>query len=158
MSAIRWHDFHFTKEPYNKWTAYGQSKTANALFARDLDRRLKGDGVRAFSVHPGGIMTPLQRHLEKEEMIALGWLGPDGEISEMARSLFKTPEQGASTTVWAATSALLTERGGVYCENCDIAQLAGADAPRWAMVQPHACDPDEAARLWTETEKMLAAA
>ncbi len=158
MSAIRWHDIHFVKEPYQKWTAYGQSKTANALFARDLDRRLKGEGVRAFSVHPGGIMTPLQRHLQLEEMVAAGWLNEKGEPTEMAKGLFKTPEQGASTTVFAATSRLLDGEGGVYCEDCNIAQLGGADAPRWAMVEPHACDPEQAARLWTETETMLARA
>ncbi|MEK7265622.1 MAG: oxidoreductase [Pseudomonadota bacterium] len=157
LSPIRWDDIHFTKEPYNKWLAYGQSKTANALFARELNRRMKGDGVEAFSVHPGGIVTPLQRHLDKEEMIALGWLGPDGEISEMVKVLFKTPEQGASTTVWAATSSALSGKGGVYCENCNIAEIAGPDAPRWAEVQPHACDNEQAARLWTETEKMQAA-
>ena len=157
LSPIRWHDIHFARETYNKWVAYGQSKTANALFARELDRRMKGDGVEAFAVHPGGIVTPLQRHLDKEEMIALGWLGPDGEISETAKAMFKTPEQGASTTVWAATSALLDGKGGVYCENCNIAKLAGPDAPRYAEVQPHACDNEQAARLWTETEKMLAA-
>lgn len=156
ISPIRWGDIHFTKEPYQKWPAYGQSKTANALFARDLNRRLKNDGVEAFSVHPGGIVTPLQRHLEKEEMIALGWLGPDGEISPMAKALFKTPEQGASTTVFAATSALLAGKGGVYCEDCNIAALAGADAPRWAQVQPHACDNAQAERLWIETEAMVA--
>lgn len=155
LSPIRWNDIHFTNEPYNKWTAYGQSKTANALFAVELDARMKADGVRAFAVHPGGIVTPLQRHLDREEMIALGWLGPDGEISEMAKAMFKTPEQGASTTVWAATSAALAGMGGVYCENCNIAKLAGPDAPRWAEVQSHAVDKDEAARLWTETEKML---
>lgn len=158
LSPIRWNDIHFTKEPYNKWVAYGQSKTANALFAVALDAKLKADGVRAFAVHPGGIVTPLQRHLDKEEMIALGWLGPDGQLSERARKMFKTPEQGASTTIWAAVSPLLEGEGGVYCEDCNIAALGGADAPRWAMVQPHACDPDEALRLWRETEKMLAGA
>ncbi len=158
LSAIRWDDIHFTKEPYNKWVAYGQSKTANALFARELNKRMKNDRVEAFAVHPGGIVTPLQRHLDREEMIALGWLGPNGEISEMAKAMFKTPEQGASTTVWAATSKLLDGKGGVYCEDCNIAKLAGPDAPRWAEVQPHAADDALADRLWIETEKMIAAA
>ena len=157
LSAIRWDDIHFVKEPYHKWVAYGQSKTANALFARELDRRMKADGVRAFSVHPGGIMTPLQRHLQLEEMVAAGWVNEKGEPSELVKALFKTPEQGASTTVFAATSRLLDGIGGVYCEDCNIAALGGADAPRYAMVQPHACDDADAARLWTETEKMLAA-
>jgi NAD(P)-dependent dehydrogenase (short-subunit alcohol dehydrogenase family) len=158
LSAIRWSDVHFTKEPYQKWTAYGQSKTANALFAVELDARMKGHGVRAFAVHPGGIMTPLQRHLQLEEMVAAGWLNEKGEPSDMAKGLFKTPEQGASTSVFAATSRALDGEGGVYCEDCNIAALGGTDAPRWAMVQPHAVDKGEASRLWTETEKMLAGA
>ncbi|MEZ5920401.1 MAG: SDR family NAD(P)-dependent oxidoreductase [Parvularculaceae bacterium] len=157
ISPIRWHDIHFEKDPYDKWVAYGQSKTANALFAVELDRRMKDKGVRAFAVHPGGIQTPLQRHLETEEMIALGWLGPDGELSEMAKAMFKTPEQGASTTIFAATSSLLDGKGGVYCEDCNIAKLGGAESPRWAEVQPYAVDPSEAAKLWAETEKMIAA-
>lgn len=155
LSPIRWGDIHFRKEPYNKWIAYGQAKTANSLFAVELDARMKNDGVRAFAVHPGGIVTPLQRHLDKEEMIALGWLGPDGELSDMAKQMFKTPEQGASTTIWAATSAQLDGEGGVYCENCNIAKLGGEGSPRWADVQPHAVDRDQAARLWRETQAMI---
>ncbi len=157
LSPIRWDDIHFTSAPYEKWSAYGQAKTANALFARELDARWKGDGVRAFSVHPGGIMTPLQRHLPKEEMVALGWLGEDGEMSDRVKKLFKTPEQGASTSIWAATSALLDGMGGVYCEDCNIAALGGDDAPRWAMVQPHACDDVQATKLWLVTEAMVSA-
>lgn len=156
LSPIRWGDIHFTREPYNKWVAYGQSKTANSLFAVALDARMKADGVRAFAVHPGGISTPLQRHLDKEEMIALGWLGPDGELSEMAKAMFKTPEQGASTTIWAAVSPMLNGEGGVYCEDCDIAKLGGADSPRWAEIAPYAVDAGEAERLWAETEAMIA--
>ena len=152
MSPIRWDDIHFKTTPYDKWVAYGQSKTANALFAREADARLESEGVRAFSVHPGGIATPLQRHLAKEEMVASGWMKENGEPTDMAKAMFKTPEAGASTTVWAATSRLLDGMGGVYCENCDIAAIGGADAPRWSMVQPHAADDEQAARLWGETE------
>lgn len=156
-SGIRWDDIHFTKEPYEKWVAYGQSKTANALFARALDVRMKDDGVRAFSVHPGGILTPLQRHLEKDEMVAMGWIDESGEISERARSLFKTPEQGAATTVWCATSRALDGMGGVYCEDCNIAAPA-AEGGGWNGVHAHAASDEAAARLWRETEQMLAAA
>ena len=156
ISGIRWEDVHFTAEPYDKWQAYGQAKTANALFAVELDKRMKGAGVRVFSVHPGGIMTPLQRHLPKEEMVALGWLGEDGEISEIAKQLFKNPEQGAATTVWAATSPKLDGMGGAYCEDCDIAQAATDDSPPYAHVRAHAVDPEAATRLWAVTEEMLA--
>ncbi len=157
-SPIRFGDIHFTKGDYDKWEAYGQSKTANALFALELNRRLAGDGVKAFSVHPGGIMTPLQRHLEVEEMVALGWVDENGEPSEEAKALFKTPEQGCATTLWCATSGQLDDRGGEYCEDCDIAQLANEDSPRYSHVAPWAVDDEAAMRLWDETEKMLMAA
>lgn len=157
-SPIRWDDIHFANETYNKWIAYGQSKTANALFALELNRRMAGDGVRAFSVHPGGIMTPLQRHLSREEMTELGWLDENGQMPDAVKAIFKTPEQGCATTLWCATSPLLDDRGGEYCEDCDIAQLMGEDSPRWLHVAPYAADDEAAARLWDETEKMILAA
>ena len=158
ISDIIWDDINFERAPYDKWRAYGQAKTANALFANALSRRLKKSGGLAFSVHPGGIFTPLQRHLPKEEMIALGWLGEDGEPSELARAGFKTPEQGASTTLWAATSPGLMSRPGVYCENADIAAVTLPDSPtaRFVGVDPHACDDASAERLWSLSEDWLA--
>ncbi|MEL7485990.1 MAG: SDR family NAD(P)-dependent oxidoreductase [Pseudomonadota bacterium] len=156
-SQIRFDDFHFEKEPYEKWTAYGQSKTANALFAVEFDRRMRERGVRAFAVHPGGIMTPLQRHLPKEEMIALGWIDENGDTPDAVKDFFKTPEEGASTTVWCATAAALDGLGGLYCEDCDVGQLATEESPRYFHVAPWAVDAEAAARLWTETEKMLTA-
>ena len=156
-SPIRFDDIHFNKEPYEKWTAYGQAKTANALFALELDRRMRDRGVRAFSVHPGGILTPLQRHLPKEEMVALGWIDENGDIPEAVQSFFKTPAQGASTTVWAATSPMLDGLGGLYCEDCDVAQRATEDSPRFFHVADWAVDDEAAERLWRETEIMLAA-
>lgn len=158
MSDILWDDIHYERTSYDKWQAYGQAKTANALFANALSRRLKRSGGLAFSVHPGGIFTPLQRHLPKDEMIALGWLGEDGEISERAKGLFKTPQQGCSTTLWAATSAALEGKPGVYCEDCDIARPTDPDSPyaRYLGVDAHACDDEAAERLWALSEKMLA--
>ncbi|MEL6365470.1 MAG: oxidoreductase [Pseudomonadota bacterium] len=156
ITDIRWDDVHFTSEPYDKWKAYGQSKTANSLFAVELDRRMKDDGVRAFAVHPGGIQTPLQRHLPKEEMVAMGWIKENGELSDIAKEMFKTVEQGAATSVWAATAPTLDGMGGVYCEDCDIAWLAKEDAPLHAHVRPHAVNPESAERLWAMTEAMLA--
>ncbi len=160
ISGIRWDDLNFETEPYDKWQAYGQAKTANALFANALSRRLKASGGLAFAVHPGGIFTPLQRHLPKEEMIALGWLGEDGEPSELARQGFKTPEQGCSTTLWAASAPGLAGHAGVYCENCDIASPTDPASPlaRYAGVDAHACDDDAAERLWTLSETLLAEA
>lgn len=101
LSPIRWEDVQWT-EGYDKWQAYGQAKTANALFALQLDTLGRDAGVRAFSLHPGGIMTPLQRHLPKEEMVERGWIDEQGNPLNPAG--FKTPEQGAATQVWAATS------------------------------------------------------
>tara|TARA_R110000868_G_scaffold161995_9_gene392966 strand:- start:996 stop:1973 length:978 start_codon:yes stop_codon:yes gene_type:complete len=156
-SGILWDDIQFQKSPYDKWVAYGQAKTANALFINALSRRLRDSGGLAFAVHPGGIFTPLQRHLPKEEMIALGWLGEDGEISELAKAGFKTPEQGASTTAWAATSALLDGKPGLYCENCDVAAPTDPASPfaRFSGVDAHACDDAAAERLWEISEKLL---
>ncbi|PZG19621.1 SDR family NAD(P)-dependent oxidoreductase [Nonomuraea aridisoli] len=141
-SGIRWDDVHF-EHGYDKWVAYGQSKTANVLFAVHLDRLARDQGVRAFALHPGGILTPLQRHLAKEEMVAAGWIDEDGNQVEPS---FKTPEQGAATQVWAATSPQLAGMGGVYCEDCDIAEVTPASAR--SGVRDHAVDPDQAARLW----------
>lgn len=154
-SDVIWDDPNYNERPYDKWEAYGQAKTADALFALGVDRRGRDIGVRAFSVHPGGIFTPLQRHLPEEEMVALGWKAPDGSIPPAVQAMFKTPEQGASTTVWAATSPQLADRGGVYCENCDIAQFATEDSQRWEHVRAWACDDERAERLWALSEKML---
>jgi NAD(P)-dependent dehydrogenase (short-subunit alcohol dehydrogenase family) len=159
-SDIRWDDIGYDRSPYDKWQAYGQAKTANALFANALSRRLRDDGGRAFAVHPGGIFTPLQRHLPTEEMIALGWLGEDGQPSEMARRGFKTPEQGCATTLWAATSALLDDTPGVYCEDCDIAEPTDPTSPmaRYRGVDDHATSDESAERLWAISEDLLAQA
>jgi NAD(P)-dependent dehydrogenase (short-subunit alcohol dehydrogenase family) len=142
-SGIRWDDVQF-EHGYDKWLAYGQAKTANVLLALHLDALGSAAGVRAFSLHPGGIMTPLQRHLTTEEMVDFGWIDAQGNIT--ARG-FKTPEQGAATSVWAATSPQLDGMGGVYCEDCDIARPA-ADDSSGPGVRRWATDPDQAARLW----------
>jgi NAD(P)-dependent dehydrogenase (short-subunit alcohol dehydrogenase family) len=144
ITDIHWDDLHFERDPYDKWQAYGQSKTANSLFAVQLDKLGQDAGVRAFAVHPGGIMTPLQRHLTREEMQASGWFDEDGNVLVE----FKTPEQGAATTVWAATSPQLDGEGGVYCADCDIADVVESIQAGGGGVMAHAVDPDSAARLW----------
>jgi NAD(P)-dependent dehydrogenase (short-subunit alcohol dehydrogenase family) len=145
-SGIRWDDVQF-EHGYDKWEAYGQAKTANVLFAVELDRLGADAGVRAFSVHPGGIMTPLQRHLPREEMVALGWLDEQGNPTPEAAAQFKTPEQGAATEVWAATSPQLDGMGGVYLEDCDVAEVAPESGER-VGVKDYAIDPEQAQRLW----------
>jgi NAD(P)-dependent dehydrogenase (short-subunit alcohol dehydrogenase family) len=144
-TGIRWDDIDFEHGDYDKWTAYGQAKSANALFAVQLDALGQESGVRAFAVHPGGILTPLQRHLPLEEQVALGWLNEDGTTKDP--SMFKSPEQGAATQVWAATSPQLDGMGGVYLEDCDIAEPHVEDGPRRGVAR-HAIDPEQAQRLW----------
>ncbi|WP_416404413.1 SDR family NAD(P)-dependent oxidoreductase [Arthrobacter sp. LFS091] len=151
LSPIRFDDVNFDGG-YDKWRAYGQAKTANALFAVELDRLGQDSGVRAFAVHPGGIMTELQRHLPKEEMVAAGWMDAEGNVREG----FKTPEQGAATSVWAATSPALSGMGGVYCEDCDVANPTDKESPlaRYQGVDAHAIDKADAARLWELSAKL----
>lgn len=155
-SDILWDDINFESTPYEKWTAYAQAKTANSLFALGLDMKYRDQGLQAFAVHPGGILTPLQRHLPNEEMQAMGWTDAEGNVSEQAQAMFKTPAQGCTTTLWAATSKALADTGGLYCEDCDVADLASEDSPRFSHVAPWAVNEESAMRLWGTTEKMLA--
>ncbi|MET7573679.1 SDR family NAD(P)-dependent oxidoreductase [Streptomyces sp. NPDC005492] len=145
FSGMRWDDVQWS-HGYDKWEAYGQAKTANVLFAVHLDALAADRGVRAFSLHPGGILTPLQRHIPKEEMVERGWIDEQGNV--LNPEGFKTPEQGAATEVWAATSPQLAGMGGVYLEDCDIAEPA-VDGDQRAGVKSWATDPEQAARLWT---------
>ncbi len=155
IAGIDFDDMHFERRDYDKWVSYGQSKSAKALLAVELDRRGQEHGIRAFSVHPGGILTPLQRHLQNEEMVALGWTKEDGSLSDAAAAGFKTPAQGAGTSLFAATSPKLDGLGGVYCEDCNIAAPVAADAQGFDGVRPWALDTDIAAQLWDETEKQI---
>ncbi len=147
-------DPNYCERPYDKWQAYAQSKTANALFALELDRRGRADGIRAFSVHPGAIQTGLQRHLTEADFLAFGMVKQaDGTWQPGAGGMaFKTVEQGAATALWCATSPQLANQGGVYCEDCDIAVAMPADATAWSGVYPWAQDSDTAQRLWALSE------
>ncbi len=143
-------DPHFETRDYDKWTAYGQAKSANALFALHLDTLGAPHGIRAFSVHPGGIKTPLQRHLTMEEQIAMGWYNPDGTLID----IFKSVEAGAATSIWCAVSPLLEGEGGVYCEDCNIAALWEEGMNRYSGARPHITNRDDAAALWAASEAM----
>jgi NAD(P)-dependent dehydrogenase (short-subunit alcohol dehydrogenase family) len=143
FSDIHWDDIHF-EHGYDKWQAYGQSKTANALFALHLDTLGEASGVRAFSVHPGGVLTELARHMSEQELAELDATFRDSPTN----TGLKTPQQGAATQVWAATSSQLHGLGGVYCEDCDIAEPAGLDTVQGSGVKPWATNPQAAARLW----------
>ncbi|MEV3936420.1 SDR family NAD(P)-dependent oxidoreductase [Glycomyces sp. NPDC049804] len=141
ISALRWDDPHF-EDGYDRWQAYGQSKTANVLFAVELDRL----GVKAFALHPGAILTPLQRHIPVEEQRELGWMDSDGNPPDY----FKSTEQGAATQTWAAASPRLDGFGGVYLEDCEVAEVT-VEGPG---VRKHAIDPAEAERLWAYSAEL----
>jgi len=143
-SGINWEDPNYRTRPYEKWESYGQAKTANALFAVGFHQRFKDRGVTANAVMPGGILTPLQRHLPIEEQRAMGWIDETGKVADG----FKTPEQGASTSVWAAVGPELEGVGGLYLENCAQAEPWSREKPVTG-VMPYALDPRDAERLWS---------
>lgn len=130
-SPVVFDDINFEIRPYDPWLGYGQSKTAMSLFAVELDRRGQGDGVWAFAAHPGSIVaTGLKQYLSTEELVAAGTANPDGSpILDPAKQL-TTPEQGAATPVWCATSAELAGLGGVYCEKQGVDRPGGVRPDR----------------------------
>ena len=151
LAGVDFDDIHFEHREYDKWKAYGQAKSANALFSLGLQRRHGAEGITANAVHPGGIMTGLQKFLPLEEMRAMGWLKPD----DTPLDLFKSPAQGASTSVWAATAPELRGHGGLYLEDCH--QGVPADpGDRVCGYAPHIMDVDAAYRLWSASVDMLA--
>jgi NAD(P)-dependent dehydrogenase (short-subunit alcohol dehydrogenase family) len=153
LNGLELDDPNWERREYEKWPAYGAAKSANALFALQLDALGEPHGIRAFSVHPGGIATPLQRHLTMEEQRAMGWYDDEGNVN----AGFKSTQEGASTSVWCAVSPLLDGMGGVYCENCNIAAPAGPDVPHGG-VHPHVCDTALAQALWTRSEELTGVA
>ena len=142
-------DPNYRRRPYEKWEAYGQSKTANALFAVGLTARCSADGIFANAVMPGGIMTGLQKHLDHDEQVALGWIDADGAVNPR----FKTPAQGAATSVWAAVAPALEGVGGRYLENCAEAEVMDPSTP-YAGYLPYALDPAKADVLWEVSEQL----
>jgi NAD(P)-dependent dehydrogenase (short-subunit alcohol dehydrogenase family) len=156
MSPVVFDDIQYQSRPYEKWQAYGQSKTANILFAVGLNERYADQGVEAFAVHPGAIATPLGRHLAEEEIQALVAANKTSANNpeDEALSGIKTLVQGAATSCYAATAPGLTGKGGVYLEDCDIAQVA--DDPNFrGGVRDYALDSADADRLWKVTEAMI---
>ncbi|HTF21832.1 MAG TPA: SDR family NAD(P)-dependent oxidoreductase [Chryseolinea sp.] len=162
MAPFDFADPNFNHREYHTLQGYGQSKTANNLFAVELDRRGQEFGVRAYSLHPGSVNgTDLGREAPIELFKQMGTHDADGNIfPDVARRL-KTIAQGAATTVWCATSPLLNDMGGVYCENCDIAQLDKGDIEQkyddpfsLRGVLPYSVDANNARALWTMTEEM----
>ena len=141
MSGIGWDDPNYEVRDYVPWEAYGQSKTANILFTLELERRFGERGVHAYAVHPGVVTTDLGRYLSDEDR---SWV--EGRITKGGIPR-KTPAEGASTTVFAATSPDLDQYGGAYLEDCQ----------RSDSVAPHARDLADAVRLWTLSAELVGA-
>ncbi len=144
-------DIAWRQRPVDQRVAYGESKSANMLFAVEASRRMAGCGIYVNSVLPGSVMTGLQRHHSPErleEMVRLGQLGQAG-------SVFTTVEEGASTSVWAALAPELDQIGGAVLEDCDFARLAGPNEHPWRGYAAHALDPETARQLWNVTVDLL---
>jgi NAD(P)-dependent dehydrogenase (short-subunit alcohol dehydrogenase family) len=148
-SDIRYDDINFRHQPFNTWDAYGQSKTACALLAVEVERRLGAHGVRSNTLNPGGSLTGLHEHLTVEERQRMGWLDEEGKPP----ARWRTPEQCASTATWLASAPELDGVGGLYFEECQ-------QAPAWSEADPgvgvkrYAMDPDNARRLWRVSAEM----
>jgi len=151
MGDVDFDDVNFEHRDYEPFLAYGAAKTCNVLHAVEIDKRYRDKGVRAFAVHPGVIHTELGRYMTEETMASL--------ISRLSESpavmAWKTPEQGAATSVWAATSPLLEGRGGEYCEDCNVSAVVPDDELNEGGVAARAVDPTRAAALWALSEKLV---
>jgi NAD(P)-dependent dehydrogenase (short-subunit alcohol dehydrogenase family) len=149
-------DPNFEHTPYTDFGAYGRSKTANILFAVEFDRRHRARGVRATAVHPGGIQTELDRHMAPGALEAMvERINADNRKAGAAPFALKTIPQGAATSVWAGVVAPADGVGGLYCEDCHVAEIT-ADGPALREgVRPYALDPERAKALWAKSEEMV---
>ena len=150
-SGARENDVDF-RTGYDKWLAYGQSKTANVLFAVELDKLARDKGIRAFALHPGAIMTNLGRHMSEEDWSSLGFVDENGNV---IAGMMKSVPQGAATQAWAATSRQLDGLGGVYLEDCEVAEVQ-PDSDLRVGVRDYAIDPEQATRLWALSAELTA--
>ena len=146
MSDVDLDDANWERREYDKFAAYGASKTANVLHMVELDRRLRGHGVRAYSVHPGVVATSLARHMSREDFGSLMRREPTDPAQQKidVRRDFLMPEHGAATQVWAAVSKDLADVGSVYLADCRIRK----------DVAPYALDEAHAGALWELSEKL----
>ncbi|RFM30768.1 SDR family NAD(P)-dependent oxidoreductase [Chitinophaga silvisoli] len=154
FAPFNFEDPNFLNREYETLQAYGQSKTATNLFALELDNLAKAYHVRAYSLHPGSIGgTELGREAPLELFQKMGFCDAEGNLLPEVAASLKTIPQGAATTVWCATSPLLNNIGGVYCEDADVAELT-ADPSMPTGVNPYSLDKASAKRLWTLSEEM----
>jgi NAD(P)-dependent dehydrogenase (short-subunit alcohol dehydrogenase family) len=162
MAPFDFNDPNFEHRAYETLLGYGQSKTASNIFAVALDERAKKFNVRAYAVHPGSVYgTDLGREEPIDLFIQMGTHDADGKIKPEVQAQLKTISQGAATTVWCATSPELKDIGGVYCENCNIAEIDRGqiehryDDPSTIYgVQPYSIDPENGEKLWKLSEEM----
>jgi NAD(P)-dependent dehydrogenase (short-subunit alcohol dehydrogenase family) len=152
LSDVDLDDPGFEHTAYDPWMAYGRAKTANVLCAVGLDQRFRDQGVRAFAVHPGGIHTELGRHMTKDVLQAL----MDRLAAAPTETVWKSVPQGAATSVYAATSPDLDGKGGVYLEDCHIAEVSDDPLAR-VGVRSYALDPASADALWAYSEQAVEA-
>lgn len=148
-SPVVFEDIHFERREYEPWSAYGQSKTANVLFAVEATKQWASDGITVNALMPGGIRTNLQRYVSDEELDRLR------AAAGAATARWKTPEQGAATSILVATSPLLDGVGGRYFEDCNEAKVGELSARNG--VAAYALDPEAAAQLWQVSLDTLAA-
>lgn len=150
-SPVLFDDLNFERQPYDKWVAYGQSKTASSLLAVRVATALGREGVSGFAVHPGMIQTELGKYITPEDMEVAA-----KQMGELALQLpaFKTADAGAATTVWAALAPDLTGRTFAYCEDCDVARAIETPNYGWGVL-PYATSEEDAERLWHEAAKLL---
>ena len=151
FAPVDFEDPFFEHRPYDPWTAYGHSKTANVLFTVGLEARFAVLGIHAYAVHPGGIQTNLGRHMTPEMMEAL----MARVTSRDTGFQWKTIPQGAATSCWAATAEELEGKGGVYCEDCHVAEVD--DESSTGGVRSYAVNPSFAERLWKLSEELTGA-
>lgn len=155
MAPFNFEDPNFLNREYETLQAYAQSKTASNLFAVELDQRCKNLNIRAYSLHPGSIAgTELGREASLEMFQKMGFCDKNGNILPEVAANLKTIPQGAATTVWCATSPLLDNYGGVYCEDCNIASLANKDSVGSNGVELYSLDEKNAKRLWELSEEL----
>ncbi len=151
QGRVDFDDLGFETRPYEKWEAYGQSKTANVLFTVELERRLGERGVHAYAVHPGVIPTELSRHMGQEDFEHVRKRSTGGGSGPMK---LKTAESGAATSVFAATAPELEGRGGLYLEDCHVAAV-NDEATAREGVRSYAVDAEAARRLWSVSEELV---
>ncbi|MFC6085116.1 SDR family NAD(P)-dependent oxidoreductase [Sphaerisporangium aureirubrum] len=154
MSPVVFEDVHYTSRPYDAWSAYGQSKTASILFTVALAKRWAPGGVTANALHPGGIVTALQRHLDENQLRFVGALDEQGRVMDVPRG-WKTPEQGAATSVLLAASPHVQGVTGRYFQDCAEAGVVTSPGDGMNGVASYALDDDAADRLWDETLRLL---